>query len=163
MCLNQTLGHGCRLCLAPGFAWPGSVGLTTGCSPTGMTGVSPHTVTVKWPAGFGTAAPEETLIYRPSDMHISQGKAFRVHLPCLWRGFTNASGSAEAFPPMPQLSQQTLPALLLIQQRKNGTMQHGFLHCSFVSANLSACWVKNPHADILKPSMRRFVILVIRK
>lgn len=123
MCWNQTLGHGCRLCLAPGFGWPGSVGLTTGCSLAGMTGVRLHTVTVKWPGGFGTAAPEETLIYRPSDMHIGPGKAFRVHLPCLWRGFTNVSGSAEASPRMPQLSQQMLPALLLIQQCKKGTVQ----------------------------------------
>lgn len=131
MCLNQTLGHGCRLCLAPGFGWPGTMGLTTGCSPARMTGVSLHTVKGKWPGGFGTAAPEETLIYRPTDMHISPGKAFRVHLPCLWRGFTNVSGSAEAFPRMPQLSQQMLPALLLIQQRRKGAMQARFSALQF--------------------------------
>lgn len=126
VCLKHTLGHGCRLCLTSGFGWPGSVGFTTGCSPAGMTGVSLHTVTVKWPGGFGTAAPEDTLIYRPSDMHISQGKAFCVHLPCSWRGFTNVSGSAEASPRMLLLSQQMLPALLLIQQRKKGTVQARF-------------------------------------
>lgn len=62
-----------------------------------ITEVSLHTVTVKWPGGFGAAAPEKTLIYRPSDTHIKRWKAFRVQLPCLWRPFTNASCFMEAF------------------------------------------------------------------
>lgn len=54
-------GHG--VCLAAWFSWPGTVRLTAGCSPSGMTEVNVHPVTAKWPEGIGAALQEESLTY----------------------------------------------------------------------------------------------------
>lgn len=62
--------HGCRprsmeghgvVCLAAWLSWPDTSRLTAGCSPSGMTEVSAHPVTVKWPEEIRAALPEETL------------------------------------------------------------------------------------------------------
>lgn len=55
-------GHG--VCLAAGLSWPGTGRLTTGCSLSGMTEVSVHPVTVKWPEEIRAALLEETLTYK---------------------------------------------------------------------------------------------------
>lgn len=52
------------VCLAARFSWPGTVRLTAGCSPSEMTEVSVHPVTVKWPEEIRAALLEETLTYK---------------------------------------------------------------------------------------------------
>lgn len=55
-------GHG--VCLAAWLSWPGTARLTAGCSPSGMTEVSVHPVTVKWPEEIRAALLEGTLTYK---------------------------------------------------------------------------------------------------
>lgn len=60
---TQTQGQRAIESASQWFSWPGTVRLTAGCSPSGMTEVNVHPVTAKWPEGIGAALQEESLTY----------------------------------------------------------------------------------------------------